>query len=1185
MKRPILFFLGVFCIGLVGLVYVSGDLERWLGNAPAAKEPSPTGRTAAKKIEPAPNEVKIPIFDPKEGRLLYTFRARHDDSAMEKLADIQSLDSLTLYDGSLEVPIYEDIADDIPTTDPNKKPRVFVLTFATAEYKATRSPTEPGALLKGGTEGREILLRGGGGRGEGRIDDGTTFRFEELVLKENRGKRAEEISYIRSDKPVSIQNGYLRLESPSGFEGRILKNKGLDRMEFFPPVRTYLDPRAGELFALGEGQTATDSVVAGIASPRPKTEPAKIAIRCEGPMAFELDREPKTIRFEKDVVIYPVSGAVPDIGAPPPPPGPTQFLCQLLTFEIDATVSPPAPRRAVASWEGGRVRAIHLGKVIEGDQLVWTLPAQSGKNPPAVGAPQPRGSAVLTGKPLITSEEGNLETGEILFLLDDNRILLKGGLQGDFVAALPATPPARTRERDEKPQRRRRDEPAGAKDEQEKKKQSLPERWKLNADEGELVFRSGEEGSAEAFRPPQGGASFGTKSLSRLTARSAKPGALEIASQDGGQYRLRGRTLVYDARNHIVDVEEAEGLKTQFFHGQDKGSSRAIRLRIDEGLVILRGDVEIEARDFQKLVAREGQDKTKSGDVIDGPIELSADEATLQFDSDKKLLGWEARAAKDRRVSVRSLGSNRPFCLTGEVLTWDHVRQVVTVGASDVPPAGDDAPELPQLEIPHGSLRARTIRFDRKSWRAYLDEEVAIRGVPERPESQERAEASPAGNSFEMLAGRAEVDLTENFEPPEDGSVCGASKEMAVVKEIRAWAAPGRRIDFKSRCVHGRASEAVWTARPGELRVRGEGRQELFWNDSGKEGAFTAQEIVYSCDSQTVVATGEVKGTIRLADVSLATLDPSRVGKRPREPEQPVGSGPHPHAEGLAPAAHKPSVALDGPKEALVFDLETSRVEAIVRDTDSGLELVTLRAREKVLVLNERYGLTLTGDDLVYDPEHRELRVFSEAGRPQTLTRTRLAKVPVKDSRGKTMKEQEILQVDQIDAQEIQVRADDNAALPLSAEERTAGTVIVKFIEKVTATYHAPMENKLLRGDRNAEMPKEWKLHANYLAARLLPQKERKDRPVELALAEGNVIFSSLDYIATAQEAIYEEESRKLTLKGDAQRPVRLNWGTKQVSNPEISLWPLGDPVLQMEMPREPRNSRPDVKALRRAGR
>ncbi len=1200
MTRPILFFIGIFCIGLLGLVYVSGDLERWLGKPPGIDPTSrvnpPAERASSGKVDPTPlreavaekgratNEVKIDIFDVKEGRRLYTFRARHDDTAMEKLDDIQALDSLTLYDGSLEVPIYEDIADDIPTADPAKKPRVFVLTFATAEYKAIRSAAETAPLLKGGTEGREVLLRGGGGRGEGRIDDGTTFRFEELVLKENRGKKADEISFIRSDKPVSIQNGYLRLESPTGFEGRILKNKGLERMEFFPPVRAYLDPRAGELFALGNGQPAADAPAPGKASGRPKPEPAKVAIRCEGPMTFDLDHDPKTIRFEKDVLIYPVSGAIPEVGAQPPPPGATQFLCQRLDFEIDATVSPPAPRRAVANWEGGRVRAIHLGKVIEGDQLIWTLPVQPGKVPPAPGAPRPRGSAILTGKPLITSEEGNLETGEILFLLDESRILLKGGLHGDFVDALPAAPLDRTSEKNEKPERRRRDDasPAGAKDSPKEGKQSLPERWKLTADEGELVFKSGEEGSTAAHRPPQGVPPFGTKSLSRLMARAAKPGGLEIASQDGGQYRVRGRSLNYDARSHVVDVEESEGLKTQFFHGHNKGSARALQLRIHEGLVILRGDVEVEARDIERLAGREGKDEAGTGGVIDGPIELTADEARLQYDAGNKLLGWEARADKNRRVAARSLASNRPFCLTGSFLTWDHVRQVAAVGMSEVAPAGAEVPELPQLEVPRGSLHARSIRFDRGLWRAYLDEEVSIRGTPEPPASQEKGAANPAGSQFELAAGRAEVDFTKNFESPAEGSGCGASKELAVVKAIRAWAPPGGRIDFKSLRVRGRASEAVWTAHPGGLRIHGEGRQELFWIDSGREGAFTAEEIVYSCESQTVIGTGEVRGTIRLEDASLATLDSARTRKQVREPARPAGGGADANPGSLVPAAHKSSSA---PHEPLAFYLETSRVEAIVRDADSGLELVTLRAKEKVIVLNERYGLKLTGDDLLYDPEHQELKVFSEAGRPQTLTRTRLVRVPVKDARGKAVQEQEVIQVDQIDAQEIQLRSDDDSARSLSGVEGAGGPVIVRFIEKVTATYHAPMDNKLLSGEKNAEMPKEWKLHANYLAARLVTEKERQNRPVELALAEGNVIFSSLDYIATSQEAIYEEETRKLTLKGDTQRPVRLNWGTKQVSNPEISLWPLGNAVLQMDMPREPRGVRPDVKVLRRGGR
>src|SRR5262245_42842114 len=98
MLKSLGFFLAVFAVGLVGLLFVSGDISRWWKDNPApletGREParSPAvsssstagaGEAAGQKPgdspeKPAPDEIKIPVYDVVKGRLEYTFRGRLD---------------------------------------------------------------------------------------------------------------------------------------------------------------------------------------------------------------------------------------------------------------------------------------------------------------------------------------------------------------------------------------------------------------------------------------------------------------------------------------------------------------------------------------------------------------------------------------------------------------------------------------------------------------------------------------------------------------------------------------------------------------------------------------------------------------------------------------------------------------------------------------------------------------------------------------------------------------------------------------------------------------------------------------------------------------------------------------------------------------------------------------------------
>ncbi len=1213
MMKSILFFLAVFTVGVVGLLVVSGDLGRWLTSEPTepkAKASEKALKTASKvsvsnppteegnvdqEESPAPvdpNEIMVPVYDVVKGRLEYTFRGHLNESQLKDLRDIHELNAVSLRDGRLEVPIYEDLAQEIPSQE-DKSTRLFILNFAEAEYRAFRRPAFPGSSRKAEREREVVRLKGGGDRGVGTTDDGSKFTFEELVFEIDRKPKTENYFTIRSDKPVTIQNEYLHLESPSGLEGIVSKNKGLQKLSFFPPVRTYLSPRAARLFALG-GKKAPPKGQDSRGKESQAPPQTRVVITCEGPLTFLLHEDEPTIRFEKDVLIYPLKEPTPSPGSLPPIPGPTRFHSQLLVIKVDPKAHPPRPTHAVATWEGGRVRAHHFDKLMEGDRLVWTLPASKAEKEIPLEKPKQDillGDAVLSGKPRLTGEEGWIETGEIIFKLDEDRILLREGLTGVFRGNSLKSPTSRSEQK-----RKKESKPALI--------EKLPQEWGFHAGEGELVFAPAD---SKEEKPRSGEDPLSVKKLVRLIARASSKDPLEVQSDEGGRYRLLGNTLEYDALANTVTVESGQESKPRFWHDRDTGTAQLIQLRLDEGLVAMRGGVRIKIEDIKTYISDKKSNGTKpqeeppsekmkpSGDLPDvaqGPVEILAEELDLRFDSKEQLLGIEARGElksdsfPERPVIFQEFSPQPQFRLAGYQLSWDHIREVALLLGTGGPPSpetGGSVPKnslIPELKYEGGTLIADSIWFDRKAWKVILEGRVKITSRPSPTSSKGNPVISnfsddsrkdpgksrvPNAEQFELRAGRAELDLTENFEPIETPA-SKLSRGLERIEKIHAWAPGSGAIELEGESFQGRSQEATWNAGSQELHIFGPGRQEIVWIDGEQETRLSAKDIVYSCIKSTVVLTGDVQTEVRVEDT--------------------LGLKKH-STSGPMPATWKPDPKSD-PPEILTFNCRTNRVEATVRETAKGLEPVEVRALEKVLLWNDRYGIQLRGDEFIYDHKKRNLLIFSREGRFQTLTRTHKEERAGAKSKDEDPKE---VKVDQIDAREIQLTYKLSPSNPGKDSSLFVEQVLIKFKDDVTAKFFPSLKSEMLENLRSEESLEEWKMQSDHLGVKLIPDGDRS-RILQLALAEGNVIFTSGDNMATAQEAFYQEadssgESQKsLTLWGDSRKPARLFISAKNPTPPitgtEIMIYRLGESKLGWRKKEKPGPGPLGLQELRR---
>ncbi len=1096
--RPVLFFVAVFSIMLLAL-YLTVDMSPTGVRDTDPEGPELVGGAGVSADEES--VIDLPFYDVQKGRLAYRLRGELPPDVF-RFTDLQEPQHYVLHNGQLEIPIYDDVARNIPRgVQPITR---IVIEFREAEYEK---------LPRGRLDVEErITLRGGG---TGRADDGSVITFDDLEILIR--KPDHYVYTIRTRKPIAIRNSLLEITSASGLDGVIRGDSDLERINFLPPVVTYVDPKSAELFSLNVPR------IDGM----PVDGSQKVAITCSGPLGLDRTADPPRIEFSKDVMIFPVAKKVEGVSEP----GDTGFHCQRLALLIrDDETGPPEIAAAEATWEGSRVRAFHKGFVADGDTLRWRkLDAAEGAEDDDLR----RSVAILDGRPFFQGRRLEFSADEARFRLAENRILLDGSVEGVFVRA---------------------------QDEQEKKDPGddvaappVPEdRWAFSADHVDVVFReaSGNETDTGARRDRSRGAARSEDgerrsrskidSVSRFVATSETPDGLLVRSVGGEGISIRGRELTYDGETRAATVVGEADMPPRFERGESAGVADSIVLLVDDRVLRLDGGVRVrleqaeierirelaaerERRQKETDGARGAPSESRTPDTGDTPpddagevdsellagLDLRGDRIDIAFDESSRILSAVASSIGETPVELAPGGDEPAYTVRGPNLVWDHQKKTALMEQSS-----DADATRPELEFRGGVLTAGRILFDQNDWTADLDGGITVRG---RPDQEARATEPPGvarGQArFTMDADRAEVEFFEWFRrgAPDIGSPC--YPELASIRRIQAWAAPDGVIGVSASSYSAIGREATWDTATQSLRLFGEGAQEFRRLDGEIVDVLSAEEILYS----------RVDGTVR--------LDRNVTGKFHLESSD-GGYGRQPVS---GPGTAKRS------KDYLVFDYRTDTMIATVRETAdcNGLELVSLSAREKVFVECTSRDLKLHGDDLEYDHGRQELRVFSRDGRYQTLSQ----KVVVVD--GRTRRER----INKIDSREIRVWY---TRLPEAVGAPAIDQVVVRFFDDVTAAFHTPPDVKLPVGAAGPD--DEWKLRADYLGMRIV-SGVLGSQAVQSAYAEGEVILTAGNMKAMAREAIYEEGKQQLILRGTERNKVQISLsGNKSVSDEVVIL-------------------------------
>lgn len=1146
--RSIAFFLIVFSSLLLALyLIVEKEPEGSIVN-PDVEDSA--GQPAAESIE-SKNTIELPFYDVEKGRLAWWMRGELPPDAFKIVPDLQSLDHIVLLNGEIRIPIYEELAENLPAVD-QKKASLFRMRFRRAEYQKVVEGR------KGDRE--EIHLREGG---TCVADDGTEITFEELDITIER--RDKYVYLISSRKPISIGNSLLVIESASGFTGKVQEDSDLEKITFIPPVRTYITASSARLFALDLPESASGEPGPGEKEPEDeegdagenrKGIPGKVAVTCEGPLILDRTTTPPRIEYRDEVHVFPVDTVE---AGKAPKPADTWFHFQKLTLLIeDEKDRPPVVSEAVGSWEGGRVKASYRGFLSEGDTLRWKnlgpLPGDRSRI---------RSEAVLTGRPSFRGETVSFHADTAFFKLEEKRILLEGNVDGaihlkEEAAGDGSGDPGREEGTD------------GATEESPKETRAvsrgIPREWDFRADGVDLLFAGadGRDGDAEERGKERRGRKREGKPRKQRFLSDLEPVARFVASAEGDQglilksrgderFQLEGKRLLYDRQTQQVTVEGGAQHDPRFQHDSSEGSAEKIFLMLEQDLLRLDRNVSLRvAREDLGKLKKDEPSKQKDGDaapsvqdapspgepgagapenLLAGGLEIAGDQIDVQLDENYRIHSATARSLGDRPITVHPLDREDLYKIHGPSLFWDNVNEVALMDGKPVSSgAGPASPvSVPILEFQGGMLIARKIRFDRKRWLATLEEGVEIRshlGAERRDESgpasvgEARRPTAP-GRPLVIVAGSADVEFFEWFRPPESRGG-GCFLELERVRRIHARAVPGKTIDIAASTYSADAREAVWDSESQELRLFGEGGQVFRRIVNDEADALLADEVTYRRKEGLILLRGNVSGKFY----------------------QWNSGGPEAAADGEPGPIPGLGVLAGESSGGIPWDFTASAVDIRVRETADcrTLEMVSLEARERVFLECKAQGVQLQGDDLEYDHGRQEVRVFSRDGRYQTLSHTRRYA-------GDSGPE---IRTNKIDAREIRVwYMRDPALRGATGEEKDH--IVVKFSRDVTAAFYGPSGSELLRTGEKPEKLEEWKLRANHMGLRILRGREPR-RMVQFAYAQGDVDFTSREMRAMASEAIYEEEMSRLILAGDSKNLVRLHAGQESISEKIIIL-------------------------------
>lgn len=1132
------FFLAVFLSMLVAFLLATGEFVRWF--SPRSGRQGLRFELTSSGPEERGNIVKLDIWNVDLGRRSFTIWAELEGAGLRVDRPVDEQREVTLRNGTIEVPIYEDAsgaegaaAEAGPAEKEAPRLRNVKLDFERAVCRR----------LEGDGKRRgefEVVLE----KGRGFANDGTEFDFDDLVFTNRPPPELAEDArpfFLVSRQRVSVRNASLHMVSRKGLVG-VLASRGLDRLRFLPPVSAVFDPSAPSLLRLAEpGSQASPASESGA-----EARSAKIAIRSEGPLELSFSERggdgtrggPSrlSVSFRKDVVIYSVEpgASASDL----PEPAGNRFECQELDLELEGSGQQLSPQRALATWPGGRVRAVvtegdpKRAVVIDGERVEWRPRRAEGETRPAgdAGAREPpiAGEAVLEGSPELRGPDMTLFADRAVLFLDRNRALLES-VRGELAYALAKDGAGRggaAKRAPKAPKQEPWDDELSAggvraseakaergEDRGAKRAPPLPSRWNLRADEAEIFFAGSSPGSA---------------SFSRLVARSKAPNGVTIESappetepQAGAsevpRVRLSGDALAYDEAERTVTFEASEGRKPRIAFGTDWIEARKVYAFVDEDAAWFEGEVRGGIADLRALTSGRDAESLRVANV-----ELSAASLTVRRDRETGRVGelW-ASGGEGNPAAISSSGDPR-FRLSGAELLWSEERRVAQ--ARGRAGSGADRPVRARVEFEGGDLVADRILFDHDRWCAQLADDVSIRAF-ERTES-----AGDRGEVLSVQAAKALVQFYPKLEP-RGPQGAGAFEHLARVERVHARGAPERPIEIRGPTFAGRAEECAFDGGTSELRFFGEGFQEVEILRDDFRGPVRAREISYREAEGKVVLRGGVRGDLV---------------------QSPLAAEPAPELSSarLQPATARP----EGPGGPLPWTFETNELAIWLERGAPGarVKLRALEASDKVLLRNDAHRLQLRGDDLRYEEATRKIHVFSRDGRPQTLFCDRYGSGSAPPSEaGET--------AHKIGAQEIWILLYENPHAPLRSGEPTSW-LLVEFQRDVMASFHVPLSEP--QSARARELGDTWKLVADKLALHIDASRFSAGDGaladlVAWALASGKVVFNAGIYQATADRALYEDGPHRLTLSGSPARLTRD--GAPLESSPEIAIRKVGD--------------------------
>lgn len=1125
------FFFAVFVSMLAVFLVATGEVRRWF--SPHEDPLILVSMSRSTKSETGKNMLDFDFWDAQQGRRKFTIRAELSQDALQGTSRIDDIQEISLKDGIIEIPVYRQTEPEVAPQDATqnkdeKQVHELLLNFESAVYRRS------GGLARG--KGRlEVVLRDGSGKG----NDGSDFFFKELLFSNDPDSGDRGRFRVRSSKPVSLDNSYLSVESPSGLEGVLSDRGGFEYVVLLPPVYTYLKPNADNLFALKSkkpGKRASGEGNRGAESEE------RVAITGQGPLELflreiirkeETEKQEETaeetrfkrISFSKDVLIYQIDTCTKD--RTPPPPEKSWFHCQKLELEVIDSPKGPLPRRAVATWPGGRVQA-HIAQkdktyVLDGERLEWVRREPSRPEPPPpdsattphVAAPDTDltsedeivSEALLTGKPTLRGENVNLKAERAKLMPAEGRVVLETVSGNIVVHSQEEQPP----DGKQKPSERL----FGAME--RSKNEKTPDSWPhaiepsrattartrtvkerltrvldFRADQTDMFFQTSEDGKSQelshfvALGNDPRGVVIQSRSLPSIAGDKKQAGAAD------GELQARGKTLKYTEKDKLVTVEGTSQVPPHLSRGESWVEARKIHLLLEEGVAWFENQV------TAHMEGQEGKPKSRdAGNTADrqafsGPVQLDADLLVLGFPDGKTLQRARARGTPTAPVRLTTL--EEPKCrLFAPEMNLDAEQRIVKLLGADERPG---PVQLARMDLEDTEVHAGRILFEQEAWKCHLRDRVRIKLYSRQGESHT--------SQFEVLASKADVEFFEGFQGFSRDSGGGLATALRSFKSFSASAGENNPLEVRGKNFLMRGEEATWEFEKQELRFFGRGMQQIELTHAELSGPVRAREIIYEPERQLLILRGSVSGFLR------------QEGHR-----QSAKSGPPSKTD----------------RRSLVWEFETSTLELELNDpTDDSpraaagsLQLGKLRARDKVVLWNAMDGIRLRGDDLAYDHATQTVRVFSSDGRPQTLTHfkepkaTRLLPGPVEVEPLESAKN-----VDKILAQEIWVRfyeSDRNGS-----QQEAERVILVQFRKDVIASFVMSGDTLEDFGSGKTDI---WKLHSDTLTLHLNPAADpNSPQIIPWAMAKGDVVCTAGSVRATGERAEYMEATRKLTLSG-----------------------------------------------------